>query len=315
MANNIETVTLFQAACDRQLIEGATSGWMEANAGQVKYSGGREIKIPTLSTDGLGDYDRNSGYPRGKVSLAYQTKTMTQDRGIQFLLDRIDVDESGFIANASAAMSTFQSENVIPEVDAYRYSRIYQLANAKGYTKEYTPAASTIFSELQKDITAVRDSGAGSADLVIIMPYPVADIFDNSDKLIKHINVGKFNQGGVDMEVKTFNGIPIIRVPSDRMKTLYDFMSGETEFGFAPADGAVQINWIICPRSVPIAVSKTDGVYIYDPETTQGADAWKVEYRKFHDIWIKDEQLKTVRVCVEPAPKKTETGGTGDEQK
>ncbi len=74
MANNIEAVTLFQQACDRQMIEGATSGWMEANAGQVKYSGGREIKIPTLSTDGLGDYDKNSGYPRGKVSLTYLSK-------------------------------------------------------------------------------------------------------------------------------------------------------------------------------------------------------------------------------------------------
>ena len=95
-------------------IEDATSGWMEANAGQVKYTGGREIKIPTLSTDGLGDYDRSSGYPRGKVSVTYQAKTMTQDRGIQFLLDRIDADESGFIANAAAAMSAFQSENVIP---------------------------------------------------------------------------------------------------------------------------------------------------------------------------------------------------------
>lgn len=312
--NTIENRTLFMEACDQQLIEGATSGWMEANAGQVKYAGGDTVKIPTLSTTGLGNYDRNAGFPKGGVSVKYQTKTMTQDRGTSFLLDRIEVDESGFIATAASAAAIFQREHVIPEVDAYRYSRIYQLANAKGYAKEYTPVASTIFSELQKDITSVRDSGAGSADLVIIMPYPVADIFDNSDKLIKHINVGKFNQGGVDMEVKTFNGIPIIRVPSDRMKTLYDFMSGETEFGFKPADGAVQINWIICPRSVPIAVSKTDGVYIYDPETTQGADAWKVEYRKFHDIWIKDEQLKTVRVCVAPAAKKPETESSGDDQ-
>lgn len=312
--NTIENRTLFMEACDQQLIEGATSGWMEANAGQVKYAGGDTVKIPTLSTTGLGNYDRNAGFPKGGVSIKYQTKTMTQDRGTSFLLDRIEVDESGFIATAASAAAIFQREHVIPEVDAYRYSRIYQLANAKGYTKEYTPVASTIFSELQKDITAVRDSGAGSADLVIIMPYPVADIFDNSDKLIKHINVGKFNQGGVDMEVKTFNGIPVIRVPSDRMKTLYDFMSGETEFGFKSAVNAVQINWIICPRSVPIAVSKTDGVYIYDPETTQGADAWKVEYRKFHDIWIKDEQLKTVRVCVAPAAKKPETESSGDDQ-
>lgn len=312
--NTIENRTLFMAACDQQLVEGATSGWMEANAGQIKYTGGDTVKIPTLSTTGLGNYDRNAGFPKGGVSVKYQTKTMTQDRGTSFLLDRIEVDESGFIATAASAAAIFQREHVIPEVDAYRYSRIYQLAKAKGYVKEYTPSASTIFSKLQEDITAVRDSGAGAADLVIIMPYPVADIFDNSDKLTRHINAGKFNQGGVDLEVKTFNGIPIIRVPSDRMKTLYDFKSGETEFGFAPAANAVQINWIILPRSVPIAVSKTDGVYIYDPETTQGADAWKVEYRKFHDIWIKDEQAKTVRVCTEPAPSASDSEDEGGEE-
>lgn len=313
--NTIENRTLFMEACDQQLIEGATSGWMEANAGQVKYTGGDTVKIPTLSTTGLGDYDRNAGYPKGGVSVKYQSKTMTQDRGTSFFIDRIEVDESGFIATAASAAAIFQKEHVVPEVDAYRYSKLYKLAKEKGNVTEYTPAASTILSALQKDITKVRDSGAGAADLVIIMPYTVADIFDNSDKLTKHINVGQFNQGGVDMEVKTFNGIPIIRVPSDRMKTLYDFMSGETEFGFAPAEGAVQINWIICPRSVPIAVSKTDGVYIYDPETTQGADAWKVEYRKFHDLWVKDEQLKTVRVCAEPAQKKPdpENKDTGNE--
>ena len=298
MANSIETVTLFQAACDRQLIEGAPSGWMEANAGQVKYSGGREIKIPTLSTDGLGDYDRNSGYPRGKVSLAYQTKTMTQDRGIQFLLDRIDVDESGFIANASAAMSTFQSENVIPEVDAYRYSTLYKYISEAGNSKEYSPAASTILSQVKNDITAIQDI-CGSADLVIIMPYPVADILDSTDKLQRQINVGTFKQGNIDLEVRTLNGISILRVPTARMYTEYTFNSGESEFGFTKTEAAKRINWIICPRTAPIAISKTDGVKIFDPETTQGADAWTIEYRKFHDIWVKDKQLAAMRASVE----------------
>ncbi len=297
MPNNIETVTLFQQACDQQLIEGATSGWMEANAGQVKYSGGRDIKIPTLSTDGLGDYDRNNGYPRGKVSLAYQTKTMEMDRGIQFLLDRIDVDESGFIANAAAAMSTFQSENVIPEIDAYRYSKLYKLVNDAGYAKSYTPAASTIMSALKNDITAIRDK-CGTADLVIMMPYTVADILDSTDKLQRQINVGTFRQGSVDLAVKTFNGSPIIRVPSERMYSEYTFNDGKAGFGFTKTETAKLINWIICPRNAPIAVSKTDGVKIFDPATTQGADAWTIEYRKFHDLWVKDNRLPAMRVSV-----------------
>lgn len=299
MANNLETVTLFQQACDRQLIEGATSGWMEANAGQVKYSGGREIKIPTLATDGLGDYDRNKGYPRGKASLTYQTKEMTMDRGAEFLLDRIDVDESGFIANATAVMSTFQRENVIPEVDAYRYSKLYKLISDAGNSKSYSPAVSTILSTLKNDIVKVQDKyGVSAADLVIIMPYIVADLLDSSDKLNRQINVSSFRQGNIDLEVKTLNGTPIVRVPSDRMYSEYTFNSGEDNFGFTKTEGAKLINWIVCPRNAPIAVSKTDGVKIFSPEQVQGADGWLIEYRKFHDIWVKDNQLKVMRASV-----------------
>ena len=69
--------------------------------------------------------------------------------------------------------------------------------------------ASTILSELQRDITAVRDSGAGAAELVTIMPYPVADILSSSEKLTRYVNVGQFSHGGVNIDVLTFNGIPM----------------------------------------------------------------------------------------------------------
>jgi len=279
------------------MIAGSTTGWMEANAGKVKYTGGREIKIPTISTDGLGNYDRNSGYPKGKVALTYQTKIMTMDRGVEFLLDRIDVDESGFIATASATMSVFQSENVIPEVDAYRYSTLFKLINEKGGSSEYTPDSSTIFGELKNDITAVRNV-CNAADFLIVMSIPVADILSSTKELTRTFNVNNLKQGEINDSVLSVNGIPIIPVPSARLKTAYTFNSGETNFGFTPTADAKDINWIICPRTAPIAVSKTDGVKIFTPEQTQGADAWKIEYRKFHDLWVMDKQLAAMRVSV-----------------
>ena len=138
--NTIEAAKIFQTALDQQVLEGATSGWMEENAGQVKYSGGNEVKIPKMSLTGLGNYDRDSGYTQGAVALTYETKTMTMDRGSKFLLDKMDVDESNFVASASSVMSEFQRTQVIPEVDAYRYSRIYALAK-DNYGRTYTPAA------------------------------------------------------------------------------------------------------------------------------------------------------------------------------
>lgn len=297
--NTIEAAKIFQTALDQQVLEGATSGWMEENAGQVKYSGGNEVKIPKISLSGLGDYDRDSGYTQGAVTFSYETKTMTMDRGRKFLLDKMDVDETDFVASATTVMGEFQRTQVIPEVDAYRYSRIYALAKDK-YGKTYTPAASTILSTLSEDITAVQDE-AGSADLVIVMARPVYDMFCNNDKISKLINAGDFKQGELNLMIKMFNGIPIIPVPSARMKTAYTFNDGKSggqeAGGFTPTEKATQINWIICPKSAPIAVSKTDNFKIFDPEVNQTADAWLVELRKFHDLWIKDNALPCVRVC------------------
>lgn len=315
--NTIEAAQIFMQALDRQMIEGATSGWMEQNAGRVKYSGGSTVKIPKISTSGLADYDRDAGYNQGSVSLTYESRTMTQDRGRQFLLDRIEVDESNFIANATAVMSEFQRTKIIPEVDAYRYSRLYSLATNK---TSYTPAASTIISAINKDLTAVYDE-VGAADLVIIMSYPVADILDTNEKFNRYLNISNFKQGNVDLAVKTFNSVPVIRVPSARMKTAYVFNDGKTtgqeSGGFAPTEGASQINWIICPRNVPIAISKTDNFKIFDPDVNQKADAWLIQYRKFHDIWVKDNDQALLRVSATPAPKAPEpteetSGSNGD---
>jgi len=100
MPNVLEYAAIFQQELDKAAIAGATSGWMEDNAGQVKYTGGNEVKIPKVSTDGLADYDRGTGFVGGAVTLTYETKTLTQDRGRSFLLDAMDVDETNFAAEA-----------------------------------------------------------------------------------------------------------------------------------------------------------------------------------------------------------------------
>lgn len=89
--NAIEAAALFQTNLDLLAVREATTGWMDANAGQVLYNGGAEVKIPKISVQGLGDYDRDTGYVQGSISLGYETRKMTQDRGRKFQLDAMDV--------------------------------------------------------------------------------------------------------------------------------------------------------------------------------------------------------------------------------
>jgi len=151
--NTLDYSKIFQQELDKQIIEKSTTGWMELNSNLVKYSGGNEVKVPSIIMDGLADYDRDLGFAQGSVSLSYKTYTLTQDRGRTFMLDRMDVDETNFIASAGIVMGEFQRTKVIPEIDAYRYSKIAQIAISKGNVLGgYTPTANNILDKLLEDI-------------------------------------------------------------------------------------------------------------------------------------------------------------------
>lgn len=300
--NTLQYAALFQTLLDTQVLQGATSGWMEANAGDVIYNGGREIKIPEISLQGLGDYDRDNGHPTGSVSFAYRTYTMTQDRGRKFRLDENDINETNFGTSAATVMKEFQRTKVIPEVDAYRYSKLANLAGTKNVN---TITAANVLPELYKQLYALADAGVDLTNIVISMSYPVYALLNTSTDISKKLDVTSFERGGLQMQVKSLDGAAIVPISSDRMKTSYLFndgtTSGQEAGGFTAASDAAAINWIICPRSVPIAISKTDRVKIITPEVNQDADAYDLHYHKYHDLIIPYNRRKQIIVSTDKA--------------
>lgn len=304
MANMIATAAMFQQELDKQAIQEATSGWMEVNAGQVKYTGGAEVKIPKLDMDGLGDY--NDGFADGSVNLGYETKKLTQDRGRRFTFDEHAVDETNFALTAARVMGEFQRTKVIPEIDAYRYSAIASGAISKSQARGgYTPGENDILENLYQDIARVHDAVGDSVSLIITMSTQVAAMFDMSKALAKYLSVSDFKKGDINIKVNSLGEHVIIRVGSARMKTEYIFndgrTSGQESGGFKATGAAKNINWIIMPRNVPIAVSKTDNIRIFDPETYQKSRSWALDYRKYHDLWIPDNKWANIFVNVKEA--------------
>lgn len=299
--NTLQYSQQFQTVLDAQMLAGATSAFMEANAGQVKYDGGDTVLIPEISMQGLAKYDRDEGFNRGSVTLKFTPYKMTQDRGRTFSLDSMDVNETNFVATAGTVMGEFQRTQVIPEIDAYRYSKIAALSTSKNRTTAaFTPTAATILEKLEADITEIQDVIGEDEGLVIVMSTKLRTILNNADKFNKYLDVTQFRAGAVDTKVKSFNEIPILGVPSARMKTAYVFADGKTANqqtgGFKADTAAKDINWIIMPQRAPIAVSKTDKVRVFDPDTNQSGDAWKIDYRKYHDLWIPEQRFASIRV-------------------
>lgn len=318
--NTLEYAAIFNTALDQIMIEEATSGWMEANAGLVKYTGGDEVKIPTLNMDGLGDYKRGVGYVGGAVDFSYKTYTMTQDRGRAFNLDKRDVDETNFGVTAGSVVAEFGRTKQVPELDAYRYSKIFALANGDvDRVDDYTPLETTIWKQLTSDIAKIQDLVGESVPLVISMRIPVANILDNNTDIAKRLGVAEFTQGSLVTTVKTINEVPIKRVPTARMKTEYLFLDGETggqeAGGFEPTALAANINYIISARVAPVAVAKIDEMKIITPEVNQTYSGYSIFFRNFHELWVLDNKLPTLLVSYEgiaaPALTATVAAGTG----
>lgn len=301
--NNLEFSTILMTKLDQHILHGATTSWMENNAGQVKYNGGNEVKIPTMSTSGLGDYDRDNGFSQGAVVLSYETYKMTQDRGRTFQLDRMDVDETNFVANATNVMGTFQTESVIPEIDSYRYSTIANLLAGTKQSYEETITADNVYTKLVADIRKIQNDIGGDKPLIITISYDALAALEDSEKYRRYIRVDEFSAGGVRFSIKSFDGHAVVPVPSARFKTKYDILDGKTsgqeQGGIKPTSDSKAINWIISTQTAPIAISKTDKIRIFEPDTNQKADAWKLDYRKYHDLWIPKNKRNQLVVCID----------------
>jgi hypothetical protein len=128
--------------------------------------------------------------------------------------------------------------------------------------------------------------------MTIYMSYAAANKLDLADKIEKKLEVGSFERGGVSLKVKSLDGIPIIRVPSTRFKSLFTFGSD----GFTAAATAMNINWIISADRGLIAVNKQDKMRVFSPDVNQEMDAWKIQYRRYHDLFIPDNKVAALWV-------------------
>ena len=303
--NTLETAILFEQKLDLIAIQDATTGWMDSNSGQIKYTGGAEVKIPKMSLQGLADYDREKGYTAGSITFGYETKTMTQDRGRRFTLDAMDTDETNFVVNASTVMSNFQREYITPEIDAYRISAVVSqaiAANKAGMVEYgYNPTDKNVSAlrKIKTGISAVQSNGYNGSLVIQATPEFILEL---EIELSGRITSVDFAKGGINTKVPAIDGVPIIHTPVNRMYSAIKILDGKTGGqevgGYEKGATAKNVNFIVCATTTPVAVTKQDKMRIFDPDTYQDANAWAIDYRRFHDLWIPDNKLDSIYVSI-----------------
>lgn len=265
--NNIELFKKYTERLDRVYKAAAKTSVLDSPDALVSLTNANEFKVPKMDMDGLADYDRKSGYKVGTVTLDFETKKPDYDRARKFRVEEMDNEESAGIAFGSLA-AEFIRTKVVPEIDAYRFAKLA----SKG-TVDTTEAANgaAILALLNASNAAMSEKEVPEEGrMLFITPtyYSLANSVDtNKDKAV----------------LDTFTSI--IQVPQTRFYTKISLSDGSTtgqeKGGFAKANDALKINFMIVSKEAVIQAVKHRVNKIIDPKSNQDGDFWDFFYRAY----------------------------------
>lgn len=296
MANMIELVTKFLPVLDEQYKLESRSAILDVAPEFVQMTrDAKKVKIAKMRVDGLADYNRNAGFTAGSADLTWEEHEFTQDRGRAIQIDDMDNEETFGMAFGRLA-GEFQRLHVIPEIDAYRFAKYYQKAATK---LEFTVTAGAILSLIDDFDAQMDDNDVPEEGRYLFVAPTVYKLMINDPALAKHITVDGVDDKTVNKKFYYYDGHLIIKVPSTRFYTDIDLLDGTTGGeevgGYKAAADAKAIGALMIQRDAVIQLAKRRIARVWAPTKEQAAgtdgvnpnaDAWKFDYRVYHDAWV-----------------------------
>ena len=296
--NSLENAKKYSEELDKMFAQKSATGFFADNALAAKFVGAKTVIIPDINFQGLADYDRDTGFTRGAITVSNASYTMAMDRARSLQIDREDMDETGIASLAGKILGEYVRTKVVPECDAYVISKLAGLAATRANT--VSGDMSKPFETLSNLINEVRAKVGFDEDLVAFLDSRIYAKLMNSNEISRMITVSDFKQGDINIRVQSINGVAVIPVVSERMKTAYTF-NNTTAGGFTPASSAKSVYMLVCPKSGAHLVKKTEQMRIFTPEQNVDADAYKFDYRIYYDVFVQKSGLDAVWAWIAPA--------------
>ena len=290
MSNSIALAQRYLPILDEVYKRNSLTSRLDVANNRVRFIGANTVQLYKTSLQGLGDYDRSTGFVSGDATGTWENLSLSQDRGRSFMIDAMDNEETLGMAFGTLA-GEFLRTMVVPEIDAYRFATYSAAAgttaNADITGSSNIPSLIDTAEEVMGDAEVPRE---GNLLFVSEATY----------KVLKN-NITRYlaNEGGVNRNVEMYNNMEVIRVPKGRFNTqitLYDGTSvGEEAGGFIPTTSTgYPINFMIVHPSAVIQVVKHAIPRIFSPEVNQTADGWKFDYRIYHDAFVEANKVKGI---------------------
>lgn len=292
MPNSITLAQNFLPMLDE--VYKASSKTAVLDATHVDIVNANTVKVFKTSMDGMGNYGRNTGFVDGSVTGTWETLTLSKDRGRSFMVDAMDDEETIGMAFGTLA-GEFIRTKVVPEVDAYRFAKMAGTSNIlAGTPADITVGTTDVPGLVDEAERAMNEQEVPQEGRILFISESAY-----AGLRAKILRTTMNGDNGIDKDVVTYNGMRVIRVPQSRFYTaitLYDgTTAGQTVGGYiGTASTGYKINFMIVHPSAVCQVLKHVKPRIFAPDVNQKADAWKFDYRVYHDTFVYDNKVKGI---------------------
>jgi hypothetical protein len=286
--------------------------WNQGESYRFRPLNGKTVMIPIVTTSGARAANRDSidGSFSRNFDIDWQAMTLTMDREWDTLVDPLDVVETNEVATIANVTRVFNEQHKIPEQDAYMSMKLAGFAGAHGGTSTESLTSATILAEWDKALEYMTNQRV-NRDRVRCKITPAAyKLLKQATGMTRFIEVTNGIRD-VDRNIARLDGVEIMEVPADMMKTAYIFTNGWA----IDNSNAQQINFVLYDPDA-IAAPIVYDVAMMSPGSaqTKGKDIYYERY--YYDVFMLAQRGAGVYAHLGAAPSLgsltiTSVAGTG----
>lgn len=269
---------------------GALTAILDTPADLVDWIGAKTVNLFTFSSVGMANYDRNAGYVTGNVNAGWEPFTIEIDRGRSFQIDAMSNDET-LGMELSSMLSETERVEVIPEIDAYVFSKLAGTTGISATTGTLATSAAVVAAIDTAEAQMDNDEVPYESRILFVSPDTYMKLKGGIERRI--IN----SENNVNTNVEFYDDMRIIRVPKARFNTAITLNAPTTAAGVGgyTATGS-DINFMIVDPNAVMKVMKHRISNVFTPAQNLEADAYRVNFRFYHDVFVKPQKVKGIYV-------------------
>lgn len=254
--------------------------WNQGEAQRFRPLQGKTVYIPSMTVSGAKAVNRDqiTGVFNRNFNLDWQACTLSMDREWDTLVDPLDMVETNEVATIANVTRTFNEFQKVPEQDAYMASKLAGFASQFGGIDTTTLTAANILAQWDAYLEYMTNQRVNRDRVQCKMTPAVYKLLKEAAGLTRFVETTNGIRD-VDRNIARLDGVRIMEIPSDMMKTAYDFTEG-----WEAAAGAGNINMLFYD---PMAIAAP---IVYDtsmisPPTAQSKGKWLYYERYYYDVF------------------------------